>query len=156
MPESAAKTMPKPAQGRPAEGALEGLIGYHLRRASLADLAGVSAVLAGAQMRPVPLSVFTKIVERPGITAAEICRELAIQRANIVPILAELEARGFFVREQDAKDQRVQRLYATKAGRTMHADCIARIGEHEERLLGRLTQTERESLRELLEKVWRD
>ena len=156
MVERAARAASKDAQGRPGEGALESLIGYHLRRASLADLNGVSAVLAKAQTRPVPLSVFTKIVEKPGITAAEICRELAIQRANMVPILAELESRGLFVREQDARDQRIQRLYATRAGRTLHAQWMAAVRAHEERLLGRLTEAERESLRELLEKIWRD
>jgi hypothetical protein len=80
----------------------------------------------------VPFSVLAIIVEKPGVTAAEIRRQLVIQRANIVPILAELESRGLFVREADPEDQRIQRLHATKAGRTNYADWLAGIQAHEE------------------------
>ena len=144
----------KPAKGAPVEGSLENLIGYHLRRSSLVDITGVMAALADANIRPVPLSVLAMIVEKPGITAAEICRQLAIQRANIVPILADLESRGLFVREADPEDQRIQRLHATKVGRADYADWLASIQAHEERLLRRLTAAERAILRELLEKIW--
>jgi DNA-binding MarR family transcriptional regulator len=156
MAERAAKAISKPAEVRRAEGSLESLIGYHLRRASLVDMTGVMAALAGANIRPVPLSVFAMIVEKPGIMAADICRQLAIQRANIVPILADLESRGLFVREADPEDHRIQRLHATKAGRAVHADWLASIRAHEEHLLRRLTTAERAILRELLEKIWRE
>jgi len=42
------------------------------------------------------MSVLSVMIENPGITSAEICRMLGMQRANIVSILAELEARGLF------------------------------------------------------------
>ncbi|MGO4831482.1 MarR family winged helix-turn-helix transcriptional regulator [Rhizobiaceae sp. 2RAB30] len=133
---------------------LEDLVGYHLRRASLADMSGVTGVLADLDARPVPFSVLTLIVENPGITSAEICRQLMIQRANIVPILAELDAQSFFVRNADPRDQRIQRLYATEIGSRAQADWLARVRTHEERLLQNLTSSERDTLRQLLEKVW--
>jgi DNA-binding MarR family transcriptional regulator len=156
MAERPVKAISKPAEARRVEGSLESLIGYHLRRSSLLDIAGVMAALADADIRPVPLSVLAMIVEKPGITAAEICRQLAIQRANIVPILADLESRGLFVRGADPEDQRIQRLHATKAGRSDYADWLAGIQAHEEHLLRRLTAAERAILRELLEKIWRE
>jgi len=156
MAERGVKTISNPVEARRVEGSLESLIGYHVRRASLVDIAGVMASLAEANIRPVPLSVLAMIVEKPGVTAAEICRQLAIQRANIVPILADLESRGLFVREADPEDQRIQRLHATKAGRANYADWLARIQAHEEHLLRRLTAAERAILRELLEKIWRE
>jgi DNA-binding MarR family transcriptional regulator len=156
MAKGAVKAISKQSEVRRAEGSLESLIGYHLRRASLVDLTAVMEALAGTNIRPVPLSVFAMIVEKPGITAAEICRRLTIQRANIVPILADLESRGLFVREADPEDQRVQRLHATKAGRAVHADWMARLQVQEEHLLRRLTAAERAILRELLEKIWRE
>lgn len=148
--------MSKPAHASRSEGSLDGLIGYHLRRASLVDIAGVMAVLADADIRPVPFSVLAIVVENPGVTAAEICRQLAIQRGNIVPILADLESYGLLVREADPDDQRIQRLHATKAGRASYADWLAGIQTHEEHLLRRLTAAERAILRELLEKIWRE
>ncbi len=156
MAERGVKTISKPAQARRVEGSLESLIGYHLRRASLVDITGVMAAIAEANIRPVPFSVLAIIVENPGVTAAEICRQLAIQRANIVPILADLESRGLFAREADPEDQRIQRLHPTKAGRANYADWLAGIQAHEEHLLRRLTAAERAILRELLEKVWRE
>lgn len=152
----AAKGETRPAVRHHEAPALDSLIGYHLRRASLADLSGVSAALADVNIRPVPLSVFAMIVEHPGIAAAEICRQLAIQRANIVSILADLETRGLFVRETDPQDQRVQRLYATTEGRATYTDWLDRVRAHEEHLLRHFSDAERDTLRTLLEKVWRD
>src|SRR5262245_31711887 len=91
-----------------AEDELDGLVGYHLRRASFDAMARLTAALAEAGSRPVLFSVLSLIVEKPGITAAEICRQLAIQRANIVSILTELESLALFVREGNPEDQRVQ------------------------------------------------
>ena len=88
---------------------LQDLVGYHLRRASVFDLQGAVSALEPANTRPVPMSVLLSIIETPGISSAEICRALGMQRANIVPILAELEERGLFLREADESDQRIDR-----------------------------------------------
>jgi len=134
----------------------ERYVGYHLRRASLTMMAGVTAALADLNVRPVHFSVFTMIIENPGITAAEICRQLSIKRANIVPILAELASRGLFVREADPKDQRSHRLFATRAGAAAHVAWSTRVRAHEEYLLRHLAPSERKTLRSLLERLWRE
>ncbi|MFT3690995.1 MarR family winged helix-turn-helix transcriptional regulator [Paenirhodobacter sp.] len=133
---------------------LQDLIGYHLRRASVFDLQGAVAALEPAGLRTVPMSVLFAIVEQPGISAAEICRALGIQRANIAPILADLEKRGLFLREADPADNRVQRLFPTPTGAEQAAQAIARIAAHEETMLSRFTPGEREELRRLLAKLW--
>lgn len=132
------------------------LLGYHLRRASLVDLLGATAALDTVNTRPVPMSVLLSIIEKPGISSAEICRTLGMQRANIVPILAELEQRGFFLRESDRSDQRIQRLFATVRGSEEGARWLALAAEHENKVFGRLTVEERADLRLMLAKIWQE
>ncbi|MGG7517712.1 MarR family winged helix-turn-helix transcriptional regulator [Allorhizobium undicola] len=139
-----------------AKGRLCDLIGYQLRRASVQDLQGAVAALEPANIRTVPLSVLQTIVETPGLSSADICRVLGMQRANIVSILADLEGRGFFVRETDPSDQRVQKLFPTRRGREEAARCMELIRTHEDRMLARFTPEERQQLRCLLAKLWED
>ncbi|CDM57577.1 MULTISPECIES: MarR family winged helix-turn-helix transcriptional regulator [Rhizobium] len=134
--------------------ALLSLVGYHLRRASVFDLNGAVETLAQVDARPIGLSVLLCMVETPGLTSAEICRILGMQRANIVQFLADLEAKGLFTREAEATDQRVQRLFPTQAGKDAAADWLRRLNEHEDRMLERLNADERAELRRLLGKIW--
>lgn len=134
---------------------LNDVIGYHLRRASMLDLKGVAKVLDPIGVRPVSLSVMRCIVERPGVSSAEICRKLSLQRANIVPLLAELEQRGLFLRETDPSDHRVQRLRATRKGEDEAEAWMKLVSVHEEKMLRGFSQEERAELRRLLAKLWR-
>ncbi len=135
---------------------LDDLIGYNLRRASVFDLLGAVAALEAVNARPVAMSVLLSIIETPGISAAEICRALGMQRANIVPVLAELEQRGFFLRESDRSDQRVQRLFATVKGEEEGARWLALVAERENETFHRLTPAERRQLRSLLARIWQE
>ena len=148
----------KKAQESAAESprALRDLIGYHLKRASAWDLHNANAALEAAGVRTVPMSVLLTITEKPGISSAEICRILRMQRANIVPVLAELEARGLFLREADPDDNRIQRLFPTAKGREEAQRMLGLISAHEERMLAGLTMAERDELRRMLAIIWRD
>ncbi|WP_137129092.1 MarR family transcriptional regulator [Rhizobium sp. FY34] len=136
--------------------ALNLLVGYHLRRASVYDLNGAVAALELAGARPITLSVLLCIVESPGRTSADICRNLGIKRANIVALLQSLEAKGLFLRSNDPTDQRIQRLYPTKQGVQTAQEWLELIRTHEERTLKRLSQAERAELRRLLQMIWED
>lgn len=133
---------------------LEDFVGYHLRRASALNMQDISNALATVGQRPSGFSVACIINEQPGITSAEICRMLGLQRANIVPLLDELSGPGYIGRVDDEKDRRVQRLYLTDAGyealETWHEVVLS----HEDRVLAKLSPSERELLRELLVKIW--
>src|SRR5690349_24468532 len=94
---------------------LEDYLGYHLRRASIRDLNGLSAAL-GDEVKPVPFTVLCLIEESPGVTAAEIGRALRLQRANLAPMLAEFDGRGLVERRPDREDNRIQRLHLSPAG----------------------------------------
>jgi DNA-binding MarR family transcriptional regulator len=134
---------------------LEDLLGYHLRRASIRDLNDFARVL-GDEIRPVPFTVLCLIDEEPGITASDICRKIGLQRANLAPMLAELEGRSLIERRADREDHRVQRLHLSGAGTAALAGWRARVLEREARLFGNLTQAERGTLLRLLTKLWKE
>jgi DNA-binding MarR family transcriptional regulator len=134
--------------------ALDQLVGYHLRRASVHDLNGAVAALDDVGARPITMSVLLSIVEQPGSTSADICRMLGIKRANIVGLLQQLEARDLFLRKDDPSDQRIQRLYPTETGLKTALDWLERVRQHEEKTLRRLSREERAELRRLLALIW--
>jgi DNA-binding MarR family transcriptional regulator len=136
--------------------ALGELVGYHLRRASVYDMNGAVAALEPEGARPITMSVLLSIVENPGRTSADICRTLAIKRANIVALLQVLEAKGLFRRADDPADQRIQRLYPTPEGIETARHWLGLVQAHEARILQRLSQKERRELRRLLQLVWAD
>ena len=94
------------------------------------------------------------INEQPGRTSAEICRILGLQRANIVPLLDDLSSAGLIHRVEDENDKRIQRLYLTDAGydvlETWHEIALS----HEDRVMAKLSLSERQTLRDLLIKIW--
>lgn len=134
---------------------LEDFVGYHLRRASALNMQDITSAFAAIGQRPSGFSVACIINEQPGTTAADICRTLGLQRANIVPLLDDLSGAGLISRVDDENDKRVQRLYLTDAGYEAlgHWHGIAMI--HEERTMAKLSATERDLLRTLLVKVWK-
>lgn len=142
------------AAARRIRDALTDIVGYHLRRASVHDLNGAVAALEPVGARPITMSVLLSIIDAPGSTSADICRLLGIKRANIVGLLQQLEVRGLFVRKDDPADQRIQRLYPTDAGLATAQDWLARVRDHEEKTLRRLTAAERTELRRLLALIW--
>lgn len=133
---------------------LEDFVGYHLRRASALNMQDITSAFATVGQRPSGFSVACVINEQPGITSADICRALGLQRANIVPLLDDLSGSGYISRVDDEKDKRAQRLYLTDAGyealETWHEIALS----HEERVMAKLSPSERELLRELLVKIW--
>lgn len=135
---------------------LEQLVGYNLKRASALDMIGSAIAVEAQGLRIVPLSVLLTIVDHPGLSSADICRQLKMQRANIVPILAELERRQLIERQAAETDNRVQRLFCTREGKETAETALARIAEHEVHLLRRLSIRERATLVRLLALVWRE
>lgn len=135
------------------DGRLDDVLGYHLRRASVCALASFDRALDD-EIKPVPFTVLCVIDEAPGITAAEIGRQLALQRANLTPMLADLDARGLIDRRADRTDHRIQRLHLSAAGGDALATWRSRVLAEEARTFAALTADERDALRHLLVKVW--
>ncbi|ESX20478.1 MarR family transcriptional regulator [Mesorhizobium sp. LSJC264A00] len=129
-------------------------MGYNLRRASTLALNDFTAEMADASLRPVTYGMLALIDERPGISAAELCRRLGMKSANMAPLLAELEERGLVERNDHAQDRRVQVLALTKAAKAAMPAWRLKVRNHEDRFLQRLTKKDRATLLRLLQLIW--
>jgi len=135
---------------------LDDLIGYNLRRASALMMSDFGDMFAKTFLRPTSFSVACVIDEQPGITSAEICRLLGLQRANIVALLAELDEHDIILRRDDEEDKRIQRLYLNPERRSELASWRGMAAQHEERMLARLSAQERSLFLDMLRRIWRE
>lgn len=140
--------------GSSARGQLGGLLGYHLRRASAAMMADFSSELGSVALRPVQFAILSLIADNDGTSQTELCRELNVQKANMVPLIAELERRGLLARKPAPFDRRVQMLTLTAKAERELPDWRALVAAHEKRFFGPLSAADRSLLLKLLRKLW--
>jgi DNA-binding MarR family transcriptional regulator len=136
-------------------GGLDELIGYNLRRAHGIQKQRFDAAFGRLGIRPVTLSALGTIYEHPDIKQADLGRRLHIKRANMVPLLAELVARGLVSRRPSESDRRAQLVKLTPAGRKLTAQLLERHDRLEADLMRSLGAKESKQLLELLKKFRR-
>lgn len=112
---------------------LENLIGDNLRRAHGVQKSRFSAVFGPLGIRPVTLSLLGTVHDHPGIAQTDLGERLHIKRANMVPLLAELSARGLIVRRPSKTDRRAQLVDLTEAGKTLTGELLAAAPEARDR-----------------------
>lgn len=91
-------------------------MGYNLRRAHGVQKARFEAIFGPYSIRPLTLSSLGTIYDNPGMTQADLGRKLNIKRANMAPLMAELEGRGLITRRPSDNDRRAQVINLTPAG----------------------------------------
>ncbi|WP_428408725.1 MarR family winged helix-turn-helix transcriptional regulator [Hyphococcus sp.] len=132
---------------------LEKFLGYQLRRVSAASMAHLANAMSAQSLSPAAGTVLLMIEANPGETQARIGRALAIQRANIAPLIARLENDGLI--DRTVSDGRSYGLACTPKGAAV-AKTIRRImANHEADLFGALSAGEQEQLLDLLIKARR-
>jgi DNA-binding MarR family transcriptional regulator len=142
------------AATRPVElGPLTDYLGYALRRAQMAAVAEFLEAFAAVDLRPTQFAVLTIIAENPGVRQTEVCEALGIQKANFVPLLNELERRGFTLRKSVAADRRSSALHLTPLGNSTLQRALAIHETYENRFVTRLGRRGRDQLLALLNKV---
>ena len=70
-------------------------------------------------IRPVTLSVLGTIYDNPGIKQSDLGKRLNIKRANMVPVMTELEGRGLIQRRPSDSDRRAHVVTLTPSGRKL-------------------------------------
>ena len=134
-------------------GVLEGLVGYHIRRASSAFAIDFSRAIGGTGMRQVLFGILSVVGANPGINQGGAGRALGIQRANMVSLMNELVDAGLLDRRTATEDRRAFALNLSPAGEAMLADCLDRIEVHESEMLADFTAAERRTLIALLTRI---
>ena len=134
-------------------GPLTEYLGYALRRAQMATVTEFVGALQEVGLRPTQFSVLTVIKENPGVRQSEVCGALGIQKANFVPLLNELQRRGFAVRKAGIVDRRSSALHLTSRGEAVLERARALHAAFEKRLAARLGTRGRDQLLNLLQRL---
>jgi DNA-binding MarR family transcriptional regulator len=119
-------------------------LGYQLRRASVLMMANLERRLSKLGLSPTEAAILTLIKANPSASQTEIGRALAVQRANMTPLIAGLVARGLIARAP--ADGRSHALLLTPDARTLAAKAETCLQEHEKHFFGALSDRERERL----------
>jgi DNA-binding MarR family transcriptional regulator len=127
-------------------------MGYNLRRAHGVQKQRFAAVFGPLGIRPLTLSVLGTIYDNPGITQADLGKKLNIKRANMVPVMAELQGRGLIARRPSANDLRGLAVRLTPAGTRFTVKLLDLHRRLEDDLCQALGLRERDQLLQLLKK----
>ena len=131
---------------------LEDFLGYQLRRASQAMLDDLVAALSDLKLRPTSASVLLLVEANPGITQSRIGQILAIERANMVPMTANLARHGLLTRSRT--DGRSHGLHLTDEGKRVAVKIRKRIADHESKFWRGTKASERAAVLKFLESLW--
>src|SRR5258708_29737728 len=85
---------------------LSGYMGYALRRAQSVIFADFNHTLRGLNLRPGQVGVLVLIDHNPGPSRSSVSAALAIQKANFLATIADLQARGLGERRKSDFDGR--------------------------------------------------
>jgi DNA-binding MarR family transcriptional regulator len=121
-----------------ALGALNGHLGYFVRRLQVWVFQDFIRTLARIDISPAQFSVLVVISANRGLSQAELAETLGIERARLVRLLHRLEARGLIQRLQSAADGRRHALQLAARGRTLLASAKTLASHHEKRLIEKL------------------
>ncbi len=88
--------------------------------------------------------------QQEGLTHTELAERLQNTPSTISKMLRRMERAGFVVRQPDASDQRVSRVYLTEAGRAIRSEVQAVFGTLEAETFTGLTPEEHAVLRRCL------
>jgi DNA-binding MarR family transcriptional regulator len=126
------------------------LVGYNLRRAHAIQRQRFADAFQPEGIRPVQLSMLGLIYNNPGIKPSELGKVLDIKRANIVPLLDELQGRGLIERRQSPTDGRSRVIILTRTGETLARKLLERHDRLEQDLARQLGARNRKQLLKLL------
>nr|WP_315427732.1 MarR family transcriptional regulator [uncultured Albidiferax sp.] len=135
--------------------ALETLVGYNARRASLAITEVFIERMAVHDLRMVEFSVLSLVGHNPGITSRQLSSALSILPPNLVSLVNGIDKRGLVERQPHPVDGRAVGLHLTSAGETLLADAEQTVAQLEIESTASLSAAERKTLIRLLQKIYR-
>lgn len=132
---------------------LDTFVGYNLKRAYMIVDSDFRAVMADKALSPRVFSALTLIARVPNLTQSDLSRRLGIERSGLVAIVDHLEGNGYVRRVPVPRDRRVHALCATDKGIALHQEAVALVRAHEDRLLSTFSDSERQQLISLLQRI---
>ncbi len=127
--------------------------GYALRRASNASLTQLTPRLMEHDLRVSEATVILAILTNPTVKQSELCKLLDIASANIAPLIGRLDKRQLITRIK--VDGRSQGLELTDNGKSLAAQILAIIEDHEGELLEKIPEPLRAPFMEAIKYLWK-
>ncbi len=134
-------------------GALDDVVGFHIRLAHGAAYRHFMETFAHLDLTQKQVSVLWLIDDHPGIAQADIGRRLQMDRATTMAIINRLQARDYLVRGRSLHDGRRQTLTLTPGGRNALVEAREAISAHERWLKDRFSADEIDTLIALLRRI---
>ena len=132
---------------------LDGLLGYHLRRAQLRAFSAFARHLKETSLTPTLFGVLAMIEARPGIGQGEVADALGADRSTMVRLVDQLERRGLVRRDPHPGDRRTVLPALTAEGRALLDRATPLVHASEDAFAGALSAGERERLAEYLRRL---
>jgi DNA-binding MarR family transcriptional regulator len=133
---------------------LQTLLGYNARRAALSIISVFLERLAVYGLKPVGFSVMSVIHHNPGVTSRQLCASLNILPPNLVGLIQSLESRGLIERLPHPTDGRAVGLHPTAKGVSLMQQAELTASELEIDASSKLTANQRQTLVQLLQKIY--
>jgi DNA-binding MarR family transcriptional regulator len=132
---------------------LRELPSWQLSRAALHGQRITARRFATLGMRRQHFGLLTALSASGPASQASLCRQLSIDRSDMVAIVGELERAGLAQRTRDASDRRRNLVTITPAGVFALRQLDAQVAEAQEELLAPLSPGERRQLERLLTRI---
>lgn len=98
-------------------------------------------------------TLLCRLYVQEGMTQSEIGEQLAIQGATVTNIVQRMEEAGLVVRQRDAEDNRLVRVYLTDLGRDHERAITEQFARLEEAIFAGISHEERAFLRRILNQL---
>lgn len=137
-------------------GLLPDLIGYHLRMAQIALFRDFAQGPGELDVTPGLFGILVIIEANPDLKQSDLARAAQLDRSTVVTVIDNLERRGLVERRAALHDRRSNAIRLTADGIALLRKLKRQVAQHEKRLLGNFSETERQQLFALLQKVFPD
>jgi DNA-binding MarR family transcriptional regulator len=135
-------------------GRLGSFLGFRLRRVQNQLARDFAVRTASWKLRAGMFSALEIITADPGISQAVLSGRIGLDKSAVVPLVDDLERRGWITRTRSTEDRRRNHLYVTETGRTELDLLVGVMAETESIALGVLSEEEREVISRALDKVY--
>ena len=116
----------------------------------------VGKAVKTSDLSPAEVQAVRYVVNRgeEGLRQTALCDLMGVDKAAIARLTARLEEKGYVVRESDAQDGRVKRIYSLPPARDIKEDAVAAENGYYAWLLSILTEEERGAFCSTLHKLF--
>jgi DNA-binding MarR family transcriptional regulator len=138
---------------QPAELALEGLPGHHIRRLHQIAVAIFLQEAEAQGLTPVQYAALQAVANAPGVDQRTLARSIGLDTSTTGGVVDRLEARALLQRSANPDDRRVRLLHLTDAGRALLAQAQPAMLRAQQRILEPLPPAERETFLRMLRQL---